>query len=179
MAAFGTAAHPSEVLESGRGAGTSGRLGDGVGKWRLRAEANAPFTLMDLMESLSGHLTNPTSAPLEPVGGKMVVPLFLSTADPHGRQGFLRVVNRSTEAGKVRILARDDSDMAYEPLGLALGAGAAAQFNSDDLELGNEAKGLAGSIGPVHTGHLGTGGWSWTANSTTWCWPTHATRTGS
>lgn len=43
--------------------------------------------------------------------------------------------------------------MAYEPLTLALDAEAVAQFNSDDLELGNEAKGLTGATGPAHTGH--------------------------
>ena len=152
LAAFGTAAHAADALESGTGAGTSGRLGDGAGKWRLRAEADAPFTLMGLMESPSGHLTNLTSAPLEPTDGKVAVPLFLSAADPRGRQGFLRVISRSGEDGAVTIRARDDSGMAYEPLELALSAGEAVQFNSDDLEMGNAAKGLTGSTGPAHTG---------------------------
>ena len=107
---------------------------------------------MGLMESPSGHLTNLTSPPLTPKDGRVVVPLFPSAADPHGRQGFLRVLNRSAEAGTVGIRAHDDSGMAYEPLALALGAGAAAQFNAGDLELGNEAKGLTGSTGPAHTG---------------------------
>ena len=43
--------------------------------------------------------------------------------------------------------------MAYEPLTLALDADAVAQFNSDDMELGNEAKGLTGAIDPADTGH--------------------------
>ena len=147
------ASHAADALEAGTGVRTAGSLGDGTGKWRLRAEADAPFTLMGLMESPSGHLTNLTSPPLEPVEGKIVVPLFLSAADPQGRQGFLRVVNRSDGAGTVRIQAHEDSGMAYEPLELALDAGAAVQFNADDLELGNEAKGLAGATGPAHTGH--------------------------
>ena len=147
------ASHAADALEAGTGVRTAGSLGDGTGKWRLRAEADALFTLMGLMESPSGHLTNLTSPPLEPVDGQIVVPLFLSAADPQGRQGFLRVVNRSDGAGTVRIQAHDDSGMAYEPLELALDAGAAVQFNADDLELGNEAKGLAGATGPAHTGH--------------------------
>ena len=147
------ASHAADALEAGTGVRTAGSLGDGAGKWRLRAEADAPFTLMGLMESPSGHLTNLTSPPLEPVDGQIVVPLFPSAADPQGRQGFLRVVNRSDGAGTVRIQAHDDSGMAYEPLELALDAGAAVQFNADDLELGNAAKGLAGATGPAHTGH--------------------------
>ena len=150
---FGAAAYTAAALESGMGTGTAGRLGTGTGKWRLRAGADAPFTLVGLMESPSGHLANLTSAPLEPVDGKVVVPLFLSASDPHGRQGFLRVVNRSDAAGTVQIQAHDDSHMAYEPLTLALDAGAVAQFNAEDLELGNEAKGLTGATGPAHTGH--------------------------
>ena len=150
---FGGAAYTAAALESGTGAGTAGRLGDGTDKWRLRADADAPFTLMGLVESPSGHLANLTSAPLEPVDGKVVVPLFLSTADPRGRQGFLRVVNRSDAAGTVQIQAHDDSDMDYEPLTLALDAGAVAQFNANDLELGKEAKGLTGDTGPAHSGH--------------------------
>ena len=150
---FGTAEHSAAALESGTGVRTAGRLGDGDGTWRLRAEADAPFTLMGLMESPWGRLTNLTSAPLEPVGGRVVVPLFLSTADLHGRAGLLRVVNRSDEAGSVRIEARDDSGMAYEPLELALDARAAVALDAQDLELGDPAKGLTGSTGPAHTGH--------------------------
>ena len=146
------ASHAADALEAGTGAGTSGSLGDGAGKWRLRAAADAPFTLLGLMESPSGHLTNLTSPPLEPTDGKVVVPLFPSSSDPQGRQGFVRVLNRSDGDGTVRIRARDDSGMDYGAVTLALAAGAAVQFNSNDLELGNEAKGLAGSTGPAHTG---------------------------
>ena len=51
------------------------------------------------------------------------------------------------------IAARDDTDREYETLTLALAAGQTRHFNSDDLELGNAAKGLTGSTGS------GTGTW--------------------
>jgi len=65
----------------------------------------------------------------------------------------VRVVNRSERAGEVRIAAFDDTDVEYETLVLALDARSATHLTSDDLELGNRAKGLAGSTGS------GTGTW--------------------
>ena len=56
-------------------------------------------------------------------------------------------INRSRAAGSVAIVATDDSETDYETMTLSLGREAAAHFNSDDLELGNAAKGLEGSTG--------------------------------
>ena len=104
---------------------------------------------MSLLSSPTGHLTNLSTVPAAPgeEDGTQVVPLFPSASDPLGRQGFVRVVNRSTEAGAVRIAAYDDSDFAYEDVTLSIGAGATVHFNSNDLELGNAAKGLSGGTG--------------------------------
>lgn len=73
------------------------------------------------------------------------VPLFLSTSNPD-RQGFVRIVNHSTEPGEVLIHAIDDAGNQRGPVTLSLSAGANQHFNSDDLESGNAAKGLVGSI---------------------------------
>ena len=137
------------------GVGVEGALGDGAGKWRLRVTSNEPIAAMSLLSSPTGHLTNLSTVPRTPDDehGVHVVPLFPSASDPLGRQGFVRVVNRSTGAGAVRIEAHDDSDLAYEDVTLAMGAGATVHFNSDDLELGNAAKGLSGSTG------AGVGDW--------------------
>ena len=87
------------------------------------------------------------------VTGPALVPLFPSASDPLGRQGFVRVVNRSAEAGEVSITAHDDSKTVYDALTLAIGAGETVHFNSHDLETGNAAKGLTGGTG------AGTGDW--------------------
>ena len=131
------------------GAGVDGALGDGTGKWRLRVISNEPVVAMSLLSSPTGHLTNLSTVPGTPDegNGDHVVPLFPSASDPLGRQGFVRVVNRSTEAGDVRIEAYDDSDVAYEAVTLSIGVGATVHFNSNDLELGSAAKGLSGSTG--------------------------------
>ena len=73
-------------------------------------------------------------------------PLFPSAAD-EAPQGFVRVINHSEVAGQVRIDAFDDSGMSYGPVTLFIDAGVVVQFNSDDLEHGNAAKGLPDGIG--------------------------------
>ena len=75
-----------------------------------------------------------------------IVPLFPCAVD-EALQGFVRVINHSEKAGKVRIDAYDESGMAYGPVLLSIEAGATVHFNSEDLELGNAAKGLPAGIG--------------------------------
>ncbi|MYD97963.1 MAG: hypothetical protein F4X98_11335 [Gammaproteobacteria bacterium] len=49
-------------LETGT-AELDGTLGRGVGKWQLNVESDRPITVMNLMESPTGHLTNLSTAP--------------------------------------------------------------------------------------------------------------------
>ena len=147
-------------LESGTAVG-QGALGDGQGKWRLRIASDGGLAVMSLLSSPEGHLTNlsnGTPAALRDDGAR-TVPLLPSAADPLGRQGFVRVINRSARRGTVRIEAFDDAGRAHEPLTLSLNANQVAHFNSDDLELGNARKGLSGSTGS------GSGDWRLTLSS--------------
>ena len=131
------------ALESGEGEGLDGALGDGTGKWRLRVGADRPLSVLSLMRSLDGHLTNLSTAPRD------VERLWLLPSAANAvRYGFVRVVNEGDEAGTVRIRAFDDEGEEYGPVTLALGAGAAVQFSAHDLESGNPDRGLTGSTGP-------------------------------
>ena len=144
------------ALESGRGlacGAPQAGLGDGSGKWRLSVASGAPLAAMGLLSSPGGDLTNLSGTLPEDGRGVRHVAFLPPASDPYGRQGFVRVANLSGRAGTVAIRAFDDGDARYEPLALRLGAGGAAQFNSDDLELGNPRKGLTGSTGS------GTGAW--------------------
>lgn len=141
-------------LEAGTGPGIEGgALGDGEGKWQLEVVSDTPIVAMSLLAS-QGRLTNLSTAPQTPgsAEGSVTVPLFPSVSNPD-LQGFVRVINQSAQAGNVLIEAFDDTDTTYETVILSIDAGAAAQFNSDDLELGNPDKGLAGSTG------AGEGAW--------------------
>ena len=130
-------------LESGEGEGLDGMLGDGAGKWRFAVDSDRPLGVMSLMGSLDGHLTNLSTAP----GGVERLWLLPSAADTV-RSGFVRIVNEGDEAGEVRIRAFDDTGEEYGPLTLEIGAGAAVQLSSRDLESGNADKGLTGATGP-------------------------------
>ena len=83
-------------------------------------------------------------------GETRTVPLF-APADDGIRQGFARVVNLSDRAGTVSVRARDD-DGALRRTSFRIAASAVYHFNSDDLENGSVAKGIAG-VG------AGTGDW--------------------
>ena len=140
-------------LELGEGAHIEGgALGDGAGKWQLFVESDRPLTAMSLLESPTGHIANLSTIP-EALEGRWIVPLFPASADAGGRQGFLRVINHSDGEATVSIQAFNNSGLEHEPLSLTIGANATQHFNSDDLELGNEAKGLSGSTG------MGDGDW--------------------
>ena len=140
-------------LESGTDA--RGALGDGDGKWRLRLSSDRPVVALSLIESPTGNLTNLSTLTRTPgrTEGDHAVPLFPSASDPEGRQGFVRVANRSGEAADVLVEAFDGTVVDYESLALVVGADEVASFNSDDLEQGNSDKGLTGSTG------AGVGDW--------------------
>ena len=79
--------------------------------------------------------------------GPATVWLFPAASDPR-RQGFVRVINRSAEAGAVRVEAIDDAGTRRGPVTLSIAANETVHFNSDDLEQGSAGKGLSGGVGP-------------------------------
>ena len=140
------------ALESG-GEGLQGALGDGEGKWRLTVESAQPLVVMSLLSDPAGYLTNLSTAPGNEAGSAHFVQYLPAASDALGRQGFVRVINHSTDAGEVRIDAFDDEGETYGPLVMRIGAGEAAHFNSEDLENGNAEKGLSDGVG------AGQGAW--------------------
>ena len=75
------------------------------------------------------------------------VPYFPAAGDV--RQGFVRIINHSGEAGHVFIKAVDDAGVRAGPVRMEIGARRAVHFNSRDLENGNAAKGLRGIGAPT------------------------------
>ena len=140
------------AVELELGSDLDGALGDGRGKWRLAVTSDLPVVVASLLESPTGHLTNLSTVPDNKRSGEEGetihdVPLFLSASDPHGREGFVRVVNRGDDDAVLRVKAHDETVRAYEAVQLEVGAGSAAHFNSHDLEQGNAAKGLSAGVG--------------------------------
>ena len=127
---------------------TDDGLGDGAGKWQLFVASDTPIQVVSLMALAgTGHLTNLSTAPANVDAAGHSVPMFPAASDALGRQGFVRVINHSAAAGEVSINAFDDTDRDYPVSTLTLAGNQTKHFNSNDLEMGNEGKGLAGGTG--------------------------------
>ena len=85
------------------------------------------------------------------VRGPVLVSLFPSAVDP-AREGFVRIINHSTDGGEVRIAGIDDAGGRSDLVTLRVDANTAAHFNSNDLENGNAEKGLSGATGAPASG---------------------------
>ena len=84
--------------------------------------------------------------------GEVAVAGLFPRASDMVRQGFVRVINHSAEAGEVTVAAIDDGGMRAGPVVLTLAGDATAHFNSDDLEAGNADTGLPEGVGPPGEG---------------------------
>ena len=120
------------------------------GSWQLRVRG-FPWFAQNLYMSPAGHLANLSTAPMnaEPLADGTTrhrVPFLPAAAGPY--EGLVRVINRSAKAGEAAIEATDDEGNRFGPARLSLDARQAVLFSSADLEYGNDAKGLAGTVGP-------------------------------
>ena len=134
-------------LDGNRVADVSALARSGLGRGSVVGLRGNPLSTA----SIEQHLPTLRAAGVAVLAGRPV-PLFPSASDEE-RQGFVRVTNRSDEAGEVLIHAVDDAGTRFDPVRLSIGAGESAHFNSDDLEQGNAAKGLSGGVGAPTRGH--------------------------
>lgn len=74
------------------------------------------------------------------------LPLFPPASNPSW-EGFARIINHSDFSGTVRITGFDDEGTEHGPIVLSLEARETAHFNSEALEEGDSAKGLADGLG--------------------------------
>ena len=76
------------------------------------------------------------------------VPLMLPASDSF-LQSFVRLINKSDEAGEVSITAVDDGGNVYDTVTVQLAALQTFHFNSGDLTDGNANKGIGGIGAPM------------------------------
>lgn len=146
----------STDLENGNaGLGLSGSLGNGTGKWNLLVSATRRVTVQSLLFDPRGYLTNlSTLSDLGTSPGGERTLWLVPPASNAAQQGFVRLINRENRAGAMAVWGIDDAGMRSSgTMTLTLAAKESRQFNSQDMELGNLAKGLSGSLGS------GTGNW--------------------
>lgn len=144
LPAQGARSFSASELESG-GSGFEGSLGDGEGRWRLRVESDRDTTVMNLLETPEGYVSNLSTVAGFREDGVFVVPLFPAAGGQY--EGLVRVVNDDNAAGTVRMAVSDQSSWDYEAVELEIGANEAVDFDSDDLEIGNVHKGLSTGTG--------------------------------
>jgi len=141
--------------------GLSGALGDGVGKWRLSFSSALELEVLSLIRTPDGFLTNLSGVtPTNEQGDHKIY--LANPASNTDQQTFIRVVNTSANAGTVTLSGVDDEG-AVAPNGTVqfnLDALESKQMNAQDLENGNQGKGLMGGLGD------GNGRWQLTVNST-------------
>ena len=87
-----------------------------------------------------------SAAPVPAHKSESQIYLFPSASDPL-REGFVRVINRSAESGRLTIHPTDDAGNRFDAVILSVDAGETVHFNSGDLETGNAGKGLSGGTG--------------------------------
>ena len=121
-----------------------------TGRWRLDVTSASPIRAMSLVESPAGQLANLTGR--AHVGKDVALPLFISASNEE-LQSLARIVNRSSESGSVTIHAIDDAGTRHGPVMLQLAPEGVSEFDSSDLEVGNQEKGLSDGVG------AGTGDW--------------------
>ena len=119
--------------------------GTPIGDSEVRDNRRVLIETTSLVANLRSSVTPP---PTTAHALALVTPA--SNAD---QQTFVRIINRSDRVGTVLIRAIDDDGRSFGPVSLEIDANAARHFNSNDLEAGNQEKGLSGGIGD------GTGNW--------------------
>lgn len=127
----------------------AGRLGDGRGKWQLRVSATDRITVQSLLSSPKGYLTNlSTHADTARQATGERVLWMVPPASNVQQQGFVRLTNLEDRSGRVLVWGVDDSGRrSGGTLDFTLNANESKQLNSQDLEFGNAAKGVAGGLG--------------------------------
>lgn len=150
LAPLGSVELSASDLESGNAAkGLVGRLGDGTGKWRLQVLGSVPLTVQSLLQDPRGYLTNLSTEgeAAAPVSGERRL-WMLPPASNTEQQGFIRMTNLEARSGQVTVWGIDDAGVRSPgTIAFTIPARASQQLNSQDLEHGNPAKGITGSLG--------------------------------
>jgi hypothetical protein len=145
----------AQDLENGNPSkGLSGKLGDGIGKWRLTIASALDLSAQSLIRTPDGFLTNMSAVVKADANGDSTVN-FLNSGDNTSQQSFVRLINSNVKKSSVTISVVDDEGQIAPngDVSVTLRAGQSLEFSASDLEQGNIALGLVGSIG------IGSGRW--------------------
>jgi archaellum component FlaF (FlaF/FlaG flagellin family) len=150
----------SQDLEAGNTAkGLIGSIGSGDGNWTVVIRTDLDIEPLAYIRTPDGFLT----AMHDRVNGDGIdwlVPIF-NPADNPNQVSRLRVVNTNAQPVGIQIVGRDDSgQLGQSAVSVTLAPLASLEMSSVDLENGNAALGLAGTLGN------GVGKWQLTLAAT-------------
>jgi hypothetical protein len=148
----------SRELEQGNTKGLVGGLGTGSGDWTLALRTTSSVDALVYIRTRDGFLT-PIHDFAKGDGVDWSVPMFNPASNP-SQASSLRLVNVESEPVGIQITGRDDAGVVGGTVTLGLDALESITLTSVDLEQGNAAKGLLGSLGD------GAGKWRLTVSST-------------
>lgn len=166
----GTITLGAEDLEQGSSdprliPGFAGPFGDGEGRWQVTVSASGFLSTshveaQSLVATPDGSLANLSAVAPQPSRFEAEIWTF-NPASNDGQRSVLRVINREDRDGAVLIAGFDDAGNPAPGGGalLNLPANAAVELSAVDLEKGNPAKGLLGTLGD------GTGKWRLTLSA--------------
>lgn len=139
----------SQDLEYGNPAKQlSGAIGQGTGNWSLSIRSVLDIEALAYIRTPKGFLTAIHDTLPSDDDGVYIAPMF-NPARNKNQESRLRIVNPQSQPVEVAITAQDDNgDMAAGGIvGLTLPARAAVELTAEDIENGNAAKRLRGSLG--------------------------------
>ncbi len=126
--------------------GVSGQLGAGTGKWRLTAESSGDLSVMSLIRTSDGFLTNLSSVGSRTSNSTVFLP-FVNPGRNINQQSIVRFINPSALSGSITVTARDDAgnEAPGGTITIPIGAGESLSFTSRQLENGDQ--GIQGALG--------------------------------
>ena len=131
------------MLHGHGGSGGGGHRGRRDRLTRAWSTAGAARVVAGLLLILVGLSAQGQAVPAQ---STQTLPLVTSASNSV-RQGFVRIINHSSQAGTVELHAIDDSGQRFGPISLSLDATETTHLNSTDLEDGNASKGLSEGVG--------------------------------
>lgn len=137
----------SQDLELGNSAkGLSGALGSGIGDWTVVVRTDLDLEALTYIRTPDGFLTSMHDRVVGD-GVDWAVPFFNPAQNPN-QVSHLRLINSTVAPVDIQITGIDDAGVAGAgPVTLTLAALSSADLTATDLESGNAAKGLQGSLG--------------------------------
>ena len=127
-------------LESGAD-GLTGSLGDGLGKWQLAVSASRPVTVMSLLESPTGHLTN--LSPAAGFGaGRCWVASYSGNVDAFIGDRLAQPIRSGASPGLIAAIVDHEGVRAVAAAGVRKAGHSQALLTTDAIHIGSNTKAM-------------------------------------